>query len=469
MLKSILYNAKHLQNDKRGNLLLFVMIFGSVAFTMIVMGVSSYALFEHQASNRKHNRDMAFHIAEAGINYYRWHLAHSPEDYKDGTEVAGPYVHEYFDKNGNLSGYFSLEIDAPAIGTTIVTVRSTGWTLARPESTRTLQVRVGYPALTDFAFLENDNMSFSPTTEVHGKVHSNGGIRFDGQTDSIIQSAKETYDYYGDTKAGIWGAGGPTTFWDFPVASKDFGSISADLASIRDMADDGGIHLTSSGDEGYHVVFKADETFDLYRVTNRDGYCSGPIYWWWSWWYGWYQYCYGSVYYYDIGSETFLQNYAIPSNGVIFIEDDLWVEGTVNGHVSVGVGRFPVLESTYQEIYLSGNILLNEKESDDVLGLLAQGEIIYPHEVPNDMVIEAALLSQFKAIHRPDYYLHTRNSLTIFGSQISYEGGGVKWGNPVYSGFVNTNYVYDGNLRYLPPAGFPVEPTYEVISWEELE
>jgi len=66
--------------NKQGNLLLFVMIFGSLAFTMIVMGVSSYALFENQASNRKQLRDLSFHIAEAGINYYRWHMAHSPED-----------------------------------------------------------------------------------------------------------------------------------------------------------------------------------------------------------------------------------------------------------------------------------------------------------------------------------------------------------------------------------------------------
>jgi len=433
------------------------MIFGSLAFTMIVMGVSSYALFEHQASNRKQNRDMAFHIAEAGIHYYRWHLAHSPEDYQDGTGLPGPYVHEYADKDGNVIGYFSLEIDAPTTGTTIVTVRSTGWTTARTESTRTLQVRVGYPALTDFAFVEHASMSFSPTTEVHGKVHSNDGIKFDGTTDSLIQSAKETYTYSGSTKDGVWGDGGPITFWDFPVPPKDFGSISADLASIRDMADDDGLHLTSSGDEGYHLVFQADETVDVYRVTSVQCYVS---YYYWIW----PQYeCH------DIGSETFLQTYPLPNNGVMFIEDTIWVEGTVNGHLSVGVGRFPVLDSTYQQIYISGNILLNEKESDDAFGLLAQGEIIIPYDVPDDMIIEAALLSQFKKIYRPYYYNNTKNSLTVFGSQISYEGGGVKYGNPVTSGFVYTNYIYDGNLRYLPPPGFPVEATYEIISWEEIE
>ena len=463
MLNPIHSTIKRLKTDRRGNILLFVMVFGSVAFTMIVMGVSSYALFEHQASNRKHNRDMAFHIAEAGMNYYRWHLAHAPEDYQDGTGVEGPYEHVYEDKDGNVIGYFSLEIDAPVDGTTIVMVRSTGWTTARPESRRTIQVRVGYPALTDYAFVVHGEMRFSHTTEVHGKVHSNDGIEFNGLTDSLIQSAKLTYDpqYGQEDSPGVWGDGGPTTFWEFPVPPKSFESISADLDDIEDMALEGGVHLFSSGGEGYHIVFKADETFDLYRVNSRNWYCSGPV--WWGY------YCWGTAYYYDIGSETFLENHAMPSNGAIFAQDDVWVEGVVNGHVSVGAGRFPPLESTYQEIYISGNITLNEKESDDVLGLLAQGSIVIPHNVPDDMTIEAALLSQFKKIYRPQYYQHTRNSLTIFGSQISYQTGGVKYGNPVYSGFVNTNYIYDGNLRYLPPPGFPVEPTYEIISWEEVE
>ena len=88
------------------------------------------------------------------------------------------------------------------------------------------------------------------------------------------------------------------------------------------------------------------------------------------------------------------------------------------------------------------------------------------------MNIEAALLSQFGTIQRPYYYGNIKDSLTIFGSQIYYQPGGMKWvsgwGN-VISGFINTQYTYDGNLRYYPPPGFPVGKTYELISWEELE
>ncbi|PIR76526.1 MAG: hypothetical protein COU32_01530 [Candidatus Magasanikbacteria bacterium CG10_big_fil_rev_8_21_14_0_10_42_10] len=463
MFQWIRDNQKRVRQNVRGSLLLFVMIFGSVAFTLIVLGVSSYAMFENQASNKKQFRDLSFHIAEAGVNYYRWHLAHSPEDYQDGTGVEGPYVHEFQDKDGNVIGYFSLDIVPPLTGTTIVSIRSTGWVASQEQSSRTIAVRVGYPALTDFSFVENSEMRFSQTSIVHGKLHSNDGIEFNGITDSIMQSAKETYNpQYGPADSpGIWGDGGPTTFWDFPVPPKDFNAITTDLASIRDASDAGGLHFYSSGKEGYHMIFQADGTFKLYTVTKRQkytDYCK-TVY---------NGYCYSGNVYYDIQNETYDATYAIPANGAIFVEDDIWVEGVVNGHVSVGAGRFPVLESTYQEIYPIGDITLLEKESTNVIGLIAQGDIVYPYNVPNDMVVEAALLSQFKKIYRP-YFSNTKNSLTIFGSQISYDGGGVKWGNPVVSGFINTIYIYDGNLRYLVPPGFPVEPTYELISWEEIE
>jgi len=444
-----------LQNDHRGNLLLFVMIFGAVAVTMIISGVATYAIFENQASNKKHNRDVAFHIAEAGINYYRWHLAHNTDDYTDGTGLPGPYVREHDDKDGNVVGYYSLSILEPLSGATVITVSSTGWTVAEPAIQRTIQVRLGFPALTDYAFIENADMNFSPTSEVHGKVHSNGGIKFDGTSDAEIESAKETYTYNNEeTKPGVWGDGGPVDFWNFPVPVKDFFGITADMGAIQSLADDGGIHLNSSGAQGWHLDFLNNGTFNLYKVTSVTnwGYTSE---------YGWGQF--------DINAETYQSNMAIPANGAIFVEDHVWVGGTVNGRVTVAAGRLPEQASAYRRIYITNNLLYSEKSSDDVIGLIAQSHIIIPKNVPTDMEIDAAALSQYGQIVRPYYAGNTRNSLTFFGSQISYSGGGMKWGNPVVSGFVNTNYVYDGNLRYYPPPGFPVEPTYELISWEEIE
>lgn len=460
-----------LKNNKRGSLLIFVMIFGSISFTIIVTGIMGYAMFENRASNRLYQRDTSFHIAEAGINYYRWHLAHNQTDYTDGTGQPGPYSHEYYDKDNNLIGYFSLDIDEPLIGSSVVTVRSTGWTVKDPDNTRTIQVRVGFPSLADYVFLENANMNFSFTTVVHGTVHSNGGIRFDGTTDSWVKSAKETYTYLNQTHAGVWGGGGPKSFWQYPVPAIDFNSVSADLAGLRDSADEAGVHLTSSGDEGWHIVFDGDE-FDVYRVTSRDCYYGyGRWRRWWKYWY-WQ----GSVYCYDIGNETFVNSYDIPDNGAVFVEDDVWIEGTVDGRVTIGVGRFPV-QGNYKTAFINNNLLYAEKSSDDVVGIISQGNIIVPYEAPATMEINAAAISQFGSIYMPYYDPNEnpnglRDTLTFFGSQISYAGGGWKyvngWGN-VISGFVYTNHLYDGNLKYYPPPGFPVGSTYELISWEEIE
>lgn len=467
---NILQNVKRqwqtITHCKRGGLLIYIMIFGSVAFTMIVGGVSSYAIFEHQASLRKHSRDAAFHIAEAGIEYYRWHLAHAPTDYQDGTGQPGPYQHEHTDKDGNILGYFSLDITPPDPGSTVVIIESTGWTVERPQTTRTIKVRVGFPSLADYTFLSNANMNFSFTTEVHGTVHSNGGIRFDGTTDSWVQSAKDRYQYQNQTHNGVWGGGGPRSFWQYPVPAIDFNAVSGDLAQVRTDAQSDGILLSSSGAQGWHMVFNGT-TFDLYRVTSRDCYYGEGRWrrsrrrWYWD----------GNIYCYDIRSESFDSTRTIPANGAIFVEDDVWIEGIVDGRVTIGVGEFPVQEP-YHEAYITGNLTYQQQASDDVLGVLAQGEVLVPYEVPDIMEINGAFLSQFRTVHRPFYYNNEKDTLTIVGSQISFEGGGWKyvngWGN-VISGFVNTVHTYDGNLRYNPPPGFPVGDTYELISWEEVE
>lgn len=455
MLIRFFQQLKNAKKDQRGNTLIFTLIFGAITIVMII-GVSSYAIFENQASNHKHNRDMALHIAEAGVDYYRWHLAHNLADYWDGTaQEPGPYVHEYNDKDGNLIGYFSLEIDVPASGSSVVLVRSTGWTISQPQTTRTIQVRLGFPALTDYTFLSNAEMRFSFTTEVHGAVHSNGEIRFDGLTDSWV-----------DSHVNVYGGGGPKTFWRSPVPFIDFSSITGDLANIRDLADESDTHFSSSGVEGWHVVFVGDN-FDLYKVTTRDCYY-GQGRWRNKKWVGWYWD--GTTYCYDIGTETFFNNYDIPSSGGIFFEDDVWIEGVVDGRVSIGVGKF-LDPQPYKMAFISNDLTYAQKSSDDVLGIMAQGNIHVPYEVPNSMEINSAMLSQFGQISRPFYNDDIKDDLTIFGSQISYQSGGWKWVNGwghVISGFVDTFHSYDANLKYFPPPGFPVETSYELISWEEL-
>ena len=62
-----------------------------IVFTAVLLAVFTAALglidSERRLTKRAADREILLQIAEAGINYYRWHLAHDPLDYQDGNEI----------------------------------------------------------------------------------------------------------------------------------------------------------------------------------------------------------------------------------------------------------------------------------------------------------------------------------------------------------------------------------------------
>ena len=464
MLDKIITILKKLDQDNRGNLLLFAMVFGAVSFTLVIGGISGYAMLENRASIHKHNRELAFQVSEAGINYYRWHLAHDKTDYYDGNGATstGPYIHDYRDKDGNVVGYFSLDITPPLIGSTVVTVSSTGWIIGQEDSKRILKARLGFPALTDYAFLTNNDVWIGDSEVTHGKFHANGGIRYDGVGDAPITSSKDEYSckYHhgcggGQLKPGVWGTGGPTTYWNFPVPVLDFGAVTAKLAEIKSGAQSGGIYLTSSGRQGWRLRFSSDGK--VYARKVRRTYCYRGVdvgdnrYRW---------YCIDIRSY--SGSEI---EYNMPSNGYIFVEDTVWVDGTVNGRATVGT-------KAGKSIIINNDVIYLAKDGEHVLGLIAEQNILLPRNSPDDLEIDAAMLAQNGAAKRYYYPGNKKESIYTYGSVITngiWTWSWVSGGGSVVSGYKNTNSTYDSNLTYSPPPGFPVGNEYNLISWEEVE
>lgn len=452
-------NFKKLNN--RGNILMFVMIFGAIAFSMIVVGVSGYAISENGASNYKHNREMAFQIAESGINYYRWHLAHDKTDYQDGTGAAGPYIHVYKDKDGNAIGHFSLNITPPLTGSTVVTIESTGWLDSQPNSKRTLKARVGFPALTDYAFLTNGDVWIGNNESISGKFHANGGVRFDGAGNAPITSAVPTYlckDFHGcgnQTKPGVWGQGGPQTYWSFPAPAKDFSAITANLAQIKTGSQEtGGVYLSSSGKQGWRLQFLSDGTFKASKVNTTNCYKAKDV--------GDNNYFWPCIDASTYGTPTI---YNMPTNGYIYVEDNVWVDGIINGRATVGT-------AIGKSIIINGNLLYTAKDGNHVLGLMAEQNILIPHNSLNLLEINAAVLAQNGAAKRYYYPGDMKDDLIIYGSVISnglWTWSWVSGGGAIVSGYRTTNATYDANLTYGPPPGFPVGSQYNLISWEEVE
>src|SRR3989344_8323925 len=191
-----IYSARNSSKKtfSKGLILLNVLLFGVIAI-IVTTALINWATTMLRSSKQLGHREQAFQIAEAGIDYYRWHLAHAQNDYTDGiaTTTNGPFLHDFKDKDGNIVGQFSLTITPPSTGSTIVIIKSKGAVVEDPLVSRTIQTTLGIPSLAKYSVVANDVMRFGDGTEVFGPIHSNNGVRFDGLAHNIVTSAKDKY------------------------------------------------------------------------------------------------------------------------------------------------------------------------------------------------------------------------------------------------------------------------------------
>lgn len=449
--------------------ILVLLLFTVFLFSVIMFPVINYTVTQSKVIRSNASREQALQIAEAGINYYQWHLAHYPTDYQDGTGTSGPYVHDYTDYDSQtVVGRFSLVITPPSTGSTIVKIQSTGSTTADPSVTRTITARYGIPSLALYSFLSNDVIWIGPSETINGQMQSNNGIRFDGTGNAPIGSAKSTYTCTSGqgspcptTKNGVWGAAvqAVKNFWQFPVPAVDFSALTSNLASMKSLAQSGGIYLPPSNANGYSLVFNSTGTVSVYKVTSLRSTPTG-----WD--------VNGTAHNEDIdyNARSLQYTQAIPSNGIIYIEDNTWVEGTVNGRVMVAAAKLPYVANSAPTIYIPNNIVYQAKDGSSVLGLLAQKDVIATYYAPTTLEIDAALISQNGSVQFFFYNpARIKTSITVYGSLMSYGQWTWTWvngGGTNVSGFTNTASTYDDNLLYGPPPSFPLSSAgYKQLSW----
>lgn len=474
-------------HQPQGYILLIVLVFSSIG-VLVIGGLIHWAITDIQASRQSFEREQSFQIAEAGIDYYRWHLAHAPTDYQDGTGTVGPYVHDFLDKDGNIIGHFSLDITPPPTGSTIVNVISTGSTTSEAAVERSIQVQFAKPSIAKYAVVANDVMRFGDGTEVFGPIHSNQGIRFDGLAHNVITSSVSTYDdpdHSGGNEFGVHTHNAPTDPLPpsavpqrpdvfevgriFPVPVVDFGGITADLAVIKSEAQALGFYRANSGALGYRIRFKTDGNFDLYRVTaytNAPANCTNVMSQ--SGWGTW-----------SVGASNFLGTYDIPNNGLIFLEDHVFVDGQIDGErITLVAATLPDNVGTRRNIIVNNDLLYTNYDGSDVVGLIAQQNFLVGLVSENNLRIDAAVIAQNGFTGR--YYYrppgggqqrcspnHVRQTVTLQGMIATNIRYGFAYTDG--TGYTTRNLNYDGMLLYGPPPNFPLESDeYVTLSWEEL-
>ncbi|HEC30503.1 MAG TPA: hypothetical protein ENI66_00620, partial [Candidatus Yonathbacteria bacterium] len=163
---------------ENGYATLYILIFASV-FLLLLFSLLGFVTVQTKVNMVKENKDKSLQIAEAGLDYYRWFLAHFPNDLKDGTGLPGPYEHEYSDPEGGAIGKFSLVINGNQKCNTLtsVDINSTGWTYAKPEYTKEVYGRYARPSVANYSYIINSNVWAGSGRNIKGRYHSNGGIR----------------------------------------------------------------------------------------------------------------------------------------------------------------------------------------------------------------------------------------------------------------------------------------------------
>lgn len=473
------------RSGEAGELFLYVLVFSAVSL-IILSGFILWADQNIKAVFRDSDNAQAFMASEAGIEYYRWHLAHAQKDYRDGTNHAGPYVHQFYDKDGNTVGSFSLEITPPPVGSTVVTLDSTGTITANPAITKVIDAKMAIPSFAKYAAVIGANVRFGAGTELYGPIHSNGGIRMDGIAHNLVTSAVANYDDPDHSGANEFGVHTHTAPLDplppatvpsrpdvfmagrkFPVAPADFAGITQDLATMKTGAIASGAYWGPSGSRGYEIVFKADDTYDLYKVTalvTPPSGCSNVLNQtgWGTW---------------SVNTRQSLGNKPLPANGLIFVEDNAWVRGQIaTARVTVASGKFPDNPATRTSITINDNLLYTTYDGSEVISLVAQQDITIGMVSNATLRVDAALMAQNGRVGRYYYQgpgggthcspYHQRTLITSYGMIASAQRYGFAYTDG--TGYITRTIIYDANLLYGPPPSFPLTADYYTpIFWNE--
>lgn len=460
------------------------LVFSSVLLT-IVTSMIGFAVVQSRVITTKIQYEQAGQIAEAGLNYYKWYLAHYPNDITHGTGLPGPYVFTYYDPEGEAIGEYALEIQSTELcgETNSVRIESVGHTYNNPDIKRQLSARYARPTVADYAFILNSSVWAGPDRVITGPYHSNGGVKMDGHNQSTVTSNLESWtctSSFGCTPSSVEDgvftttANANTALFDSPSPPVNFAGITVDLNTIKNKAETGGglyFPKISQGNKrfGYKVTFNGDGTVTTRRVNGTlkvKGYSSEN---------GW------QIERPIITSNNNLETHIIPADcPVLFFEDNVWLEGTVSGKVTMGVGNL-INPSEPRSIILHNNILYSSATSSGLLAV-SQNNILVGLEVPDDMIVNGIYIAQNGRYGRNHYsadYLNNtydpyviRNSLTMSGTIVSNGRVGTQWtsGGATTSGFLSRSNAYDRLLAADPPPFIPVtSDVYQFHEWRDGE
>lgn len=473
--------------NQKGMIMNYVIVFGGI-FLLLLSGLLGFILLQLRQASQRAAWNEALYIAEAGINYYQWCL-------NNGVEASCSGEKPYYDNEGVELGKFSLTSESilQCGETARRQIFSVGWSNRFPGVKREVRAVYGRESIAKYSYVLNSSVWIGDDHIINGPYHSNGGIRMDGQNQSLMTSAA-VRDGLGEwvctssfgcspcpVASGQCHVSGsqcicpgvfttttnPTTdLFQYPVPPFDFNGITMDLAEIKSRAQNGGgLYFPSSvtlapGSKGYHLIFRNDGTVQVWFVralSQTYAYNEEE---------GWHQDRF------TINNEQLYDTFTIPSScSVIYLEDNVWAEGTVKGKVMMASANL-VDANVDTDIILPADIRYSVYSGTDGLGLIAERNILIGPQSPDNMELHAIFVAQKGRFGRNHYPDNFRNTLRIYGSVISNGRVGTQWTSDgqMVSGYAQRETYFDQSQVYnSPPYVANMSAEFKIVSWKEME
>ena len=461
---------RKLARDESGFVMATVLGVSMILFILVTATIV-YTNYSISQTTHYQSRIRGLQVADSGLNEYLYRMS---INYDYNTALTATL------EDGSMyTATRALAPDGMVQITSIATLQD--------GTSRTVCARCSPPHFADYAIGSTADILVGPETIIDGPIRTNGKISWSsGGTKSWVlgkvQSPVGYYRYNGSSYTASTDSAhfkGGTV----PVAQAgtlNFDKISTDIDAMKTKA---GLLLPASttidsGAKGYQIVFANNQA--IVSLVMAEGVTSTT----------------STV---NVGRLTTKNpvTYAIPANGVIFVNNDnVWVKGTYTARVTICASRTSSSDTKNSGcITVADSVLCGNKTNSAITcGLLAQNSVWLPAWYSRKdngltppgvmdpiLTIEAAMLAQNGSIGdgyssrsgisiaKPQPY----HDLNVTGASVG--KGGIGFSSPTNVGsstqtygFLNRNYGFDPRLKTNPPPSWPKTGDSVVVStWIE--
>jgi len=473
-----------------GQSMISVIGFTSIVALLVIASLT-WARSSTNQSTRTARGDLALEAAEAGVQLYISRMVEDPryyrryvdtaEDPRTNTTAGGVVAPGSAWPTGNNWSYsgapstwiplqnarfgqasYSLRVSPVPSDPSAVLVQSTARVMPSGGNNpivKSVQARIQPISIADFQMISDATIVYGSSATTTGKLYSSQDIIHSGTALAPVYAKNLACRSGGSGCSGSQatnsafqgGAFDKTTTPSFSAKFPtpiDFTSFTQDISDIKAAAQATGVYRNDATANGWMVQFLSTGQVRIWKITGSSNLgvtvnqlqCPTTV-----------TLPGGATPFY-----MYFEQPAVVGNGNNVTDACNATSGT---RASVVDGQVTLASKT--NIYIGNNISY-ETDGDDVLGLVAGGEMIMSENTPNSLTWRAATLAQ-NGQWRTNTGSTTHNgTMTFTGSTATSDGG-------YASMFNNRVYNYDTTLQSLRPPLFPtIEGSWGVSYWREV-